>query len=60
MGPGRDRTRDPWIILPILFVLKLCLVIMAAAHIFKCTWENTFTMGASTMNPDQTAPLGAV
>ena len=47
------------IILPIIFVLKM----LSAYHLY-CVYsnalQNTLTIEANIMNPDQTAPKGAV
>ena len=47
------------LILPVFFVLK-----MSSAQYICCIYldarQNTFTMEANTMNPDQTVPKGAV
>ena len=47
------------IILPIFFVLKMLLVFYVY-FVYSNELRSTFTIEASLMNPDQTAPKGAV
>ena len=51
MAPARHE--------PLFFVPKWCLLITSAAYI-QVHFSLDFITGANTMNPDQTATVGAV